>query len=200
MVLFVGKPAPDFNTLAIMPDNKFEPEFNLTKYLGGYMGVLFFYSMDFSYVCPTEIIAIQNRIKEFNARKTRPVVVSVDSHIAHLKWKKTRREEGGVDKLDFPLVSDITRRISKGYDVLVNESMALRGTFIIDKDGIVRYQGVYDLPIGRNIDEVLRVIDGLQHYQKTGQVIPAGWRKGDPAVTPGEESLSKFLVANQGAL
>ena len=193
MTLFVGKPAPDFTSMAILPNNKFDGEFNLNKYLGGNPGVVFFYS----FVCPTELVSIQNRMIEFNRRKLKVVAVGVDSHMSHLKWRATPVEEGGIGHVDFPLVSDVTRRLAKGYDVLVNDAIALRGTFLIDKIGVVRYQAVHDLPLGRNVDEILRVYDSLKHNEETGDVIPAGWSAKQPGIAPDEKSLCAFMQKNK---
>ncbi len=200
MTLLVGKTAPDFTSLAIMPDDSFESSFNLTKYLNGKMGILFFYAMDFSYVCPTELIAIDKRVNSFKERNVLPIAISVDSHLSHLRWKTIAPERGGIGKVQFPLVSDLTRRVSQGYDVLVNDSLSLRATFLIDKIGVVRHQSVNDLPIGRNIDEMLRTIDALQHHEKTGEVAPAGWVKGKSAMKPDEEGVEKYLSQFKTAL
>ncbi|MGD9649575.1 MAG: peroxiredoxin [Dongiaceae bacterium] len=200
MTLLVGKPAPNFTALALMPDNSVNTEFNLDQYITGKVGVLFFYALNFSYVCPTEIIALNNRMAEFQARGAHVVGVSVDSHLSHIWWKNLPVARGGIGQIQFPLVSDLTRRVAQGYDVLVNDSLCLRATFIIDKIGVVRYQAVHDLPIGRNIDEILRTIDALQHHEQTGYVCPANWSKGKEAVKPDVDGLAQFMNKNAGSL
>ncbi|MGE0252666.1 MAG: peroxiredoxin [Dongiaceae bacterium] len=200
MTLLVGKPAPNFTALALMPDNSVNTEFNLDQYITGKVGVVFFYALNFSYVCPTEIIALNNRMAEFQARGAQVVGVSVDSHLSHIWWKNLPVARGGIGQIQFPLVSDLTRRVAQGYDVLVNDSLCLRATFIIDKIGVVRYQAVHDLPIGRNIDEILRTIDALQHHEQTGYVCPANWSKGKEAVKPDVDGLAQFMNKNAGSL
>ena len=205
MSVLVGKAAPDFTAKAIMPDNSFEDNFNLLSYLGikkdaagkvtkkGKLGVLFFWPLDFTFVCPSEIIAFNNRLKEFKLRKTEVIGVSVDSHFTHLAWKQTSTNEGGIGNIQFPLVADLTKSIARDYDVLVGGAVAFRGTFMIDGEGVVRHQVVNDLPLGRNVDEALRMVDALQFHEEHGEVCPAGWERGDEGMKANAEGVAKYL-------
>lgn len=200
MTNFIGKPAPNFVAPAIMPDNSLNAEFDLNEHRMGFPCILFFYSLNFSYVCPTEIIAFQNRLTEFKKRKTYVVGVSCDSHLSHLAWKKTPVAEGGIGNVHFPLVSDITRTITSTYDVQINNTVAHRATFLIDPDGYVRYQSIYDSPFGRDVDELLRVVDAFQYHMESGQVCPAGWRPGQPAIEQSEQGTASYLAKNADTL
>jgi peroxiredoxin (alkyl hydroperoxide reductase subunit C) len=205
MSVLVGKAAPDFTAKAIMPDNSIEDNFNLLNFLGikkdasgkvtkkGKIGVLFFYPLDFTFVCPSEIIAFDNRIKEFKLRKTEVIGVSVDSHFTHLAWKNTAVEKGGIGNIQFPLVADLTKSIARDYDVLTGGAVAFRGTFMIDGDGIVRHQVVNDLPLGRNVDEALRMVDALQFHEEHGEVCPAGWNRGDEGMKANAKGVAEYL-------
>jgi peroxiredoxin (alkyl hydroperoxide reductase subunit C) len=205
MSVLVGKSAPDFTAKAVMPDNSFEDNFNLLSYLGikkdasgkvtkkGKIGVLFFWPLDFTFVCPSEIIAFNNRLKEFKLRKTEVIGVSVDSHFTHLAWKNTPVEKGGIGNIQFPMVSDLTKSISRDYDVLTGGAVAFRGTFMIDGEGIVRHQLVNDLPLGRNVDEAIRMVDALQFHEEHGEVCPAGWARGDEGMKASADGVAKYL-------
>ena len=166
MTVLVGKQAPDFTATAVMENNEINENFNLTKYLNGKIGVLFFYPLDFTFVCPSEIIAFDNRLQEFKDRDVEVIGVSVDSHFSHIAWKNTAINNGGIGKIKYPLVADLTKNIARDYDVLTNESVAFRGTFLIDQQGLVRHQIVNDLPLGRSIDEALRMVDALKFHQE----------------------------------
>ncbi|MCT4575355.1 MAG: peroxiredoxin, partial [Alphaproteobacteria bacterium] len=161
MSVLVGKKAPDFTAAAVLGNNSIDEKFNLTEYLDGSMGVLFFYPLDFTFVCPSEIIAFNKRLKEFESRGVKVIAASVDSHFSHLAWKKTPVNKGGIGDIQYPIVADITKSISRDYDVLCDESVAFRGTFLIDQEGVVRHQVINDLPLGRNVDEALRMVDAL---------------------------------------
>ncbi len=200
MSVLVGKQAPDFTAKAVMADNSIEENFNLTKYLKGKVGLLFFYPLDFTFVCPSEIIAFNNRLNEFKLRGTEVIGVSVDSHFSHIAWKNTPVEKGGIGQVQFPLVADITKRIARDYDVLVEDSVAFRGTFLIDKKGIVRHQVVNDLPLGRNVDEAIRMVDALQFHEEHGEVCPAGWNRGDEGMKANAEGVAKYLKGNASKL
>jgi peroxiredoxin (alkyl hydroperoxide reductase subunit C) len=178
MTVLVGKPAPDFTAAAVMGDNTINQSFNLRTFIKGKKGVLFFYPLDFTFVCPSEIIAFNHRYEDFVSRGAEVIGVSVDSHFTHLAWKKTSINEGGIGAIKFPLVADLKKHIAADYDVLFDHSVALRGTFLIDEQGIVRHQVVNDLPLGRNVDEALRMVDALNFHQQHGEVCPAGWQKG----------------------
>jgi len=193
MAVLVGKPAPDFTAKAVMPDNSIEENFNLKKYLKGKIGILFFYPLDFTFVCPSEIIAFNNRVKEFKLRKAELISVSVDSHFTHLAWKNTPVNQGGIGNVQFPMVADLTKSISRDYDVLLGDAIAFRGTFMIDAKGIVRHQIVNDLPLGRNVDEALRMVDALQFHEEYGEVCPAGWERGDEGMKASAEGVAKYL-------
>lgn len=193
---FIGKEAPDFTAKTVMPDNTINENFNLKQYLNGQNGILFFYPLDFTFVCPSEIIAFHNRLNEFSLRNTKVIAVSVDSHFSHFAWKSTPINKGGIGDIQFPLVSDLNKEISTNYNVLNEESISLRGTFLIDKDFKIRHFLVNDLPIGRNVDETLRVIDALDHHTTHGDVCPAGWTKGDDSMTPTQQGVSDYLTSN----
>jgi peroxiredoxin (alkyl hydroperoxide reductase subunit C) len=199
MSVLVGKPAPDFTAQAVMPNNDIA-ELNLSKHLDGKIGILFFYPLDFTFVCPSEIIAFHNRLGEFTSRGAKVIAVSVDSHFSHLAWKNTPVNKGGIGDVKFPLVADLTKSIARDYDVLTGEAIALRGTFLIDKKGIVRHQVVNDLPLGRNIDEAIRMIDALQFHEEHGEVCPAGWNKGAESIQATPEGISDYLASNADKL
>lgn len=205
MSVLVGKIAPDFTAKAVMPDNSIEENFNLFSYLGikrdnlgkvtkkGKLGVLFFYPLDFTFVCPSEIIAFNNRLKEFKLRKCEVIAVSVDSHFTHLAWKNTPVERGGIGNVQFPMVADLTKHIARDYDVLTGGAVAFRGTFLIDGNGIIRHQVVNDLPLGRNVDEAIRMVDALQFHEEHGEVCPAGWERGDEGMQASSAGVAKYL-------
>lgn len=200
MSVLVGRAAPDFKATVVMPDNEIRQNFSLYSYLDGDIGVLFFYPLDFTFVCPSEIIAFNNRVTDFASRGVKVIGVSIDSHFTHIAWKKTPITKGGIGNIKFPLVADITKDIAKAYDVLIDNSVALRGTFIIDQDGRVRSQLVNDLPIGRNIDDTLRTIDALIFHKENGEVCPAGWNKGQSAMKPTAEGVADYLTSNADKL
>jgi len=200
MSVLVGKKAPDFTTAAVMPNNEINEEFNLHSYLNGKIGVLFFYPLDFTFVCPSEIIAFSNRLKEFQDRGAEVIGVSVDSKFTHLAWKNTAINDGGIGQIQYPLVADLSKNIARDYDVLLNEEVALRGTFLIDQEGTVRHQLVNDLPLGRNIDEAIRMVDALKFFQENGEVCPAGWNKGKEGMKADKEGVASYLAGNADKL
>lgn len=200
MSVLVGKKAPDFTTAAVMPNNEINEEFNLHSYLNGKIGVLFFYPLDFTFVCPSEIIAFSNRLKEFQDRGAEVIGVSVDSKFTHLAWKNTAINDGGIGQIQYPLVADLSKNIARDYDVLLDEEVALRGTFLIDQDGIVKHQLVNDLPLGRNIDEAIRMVDALKFFQENGEVCPAGWNKGKDGMKADKEGVASYLAGNADKL
>jgi peroxiredoxin (alkyl hydroperoxide reductase subunit C) len=193
MSVLVGKPAPEFTATAVMPDNSFNEKFSLKSFGKGKNVMLFFWPLDFTFVCPSEIIAFNNRVKEFKSRKTEVAGVSVDSHFTHLAWKNTPVDKGGIGQVQFPIISDLTKQIARDYDVLTGDSVALRGTFLIDGKGIVRHQVVNDLPLGRSVDEALRMVDALNFHEENGEVCPAGWNRGDEGMKPNAEGVAKYL-------
>lgn len=200
MSVLVGKPAPDFTAAAVMGDNSIAESFSLRAYTQGKYAVLFFWPLDFTFVCPSEIVAFENRVEEFRKRNCELIGVSVDSHFTHLAWKNTSREQGGLGGVTFPMVADLTKSIARAYDVLSGEAVALRGTFIIDRNGVVRHQLVNDLPLGRNVDETLRTLDALQFVDTHGEVCPAGWQKGKPAMKPDAAGVADFMAGNHKSL
>ena len=171
--------APDFVATAVV-DEAFK-QISLSEYRGQYV-ILFFYPLDFTFVCPTEIIAFSDKIEEFKKRNVQVLGVSVDSHFSHLAWIRMPRVEGGLGNLRYPLIADITKKIAESYGVLLDGGIALRGTFLIDKDGILRHMVINDLPLGRNIDEVIRMVDSLQFYEAHGEVCPANWKPGSLSI------------------
>ena len=196
MSVLVGKTAPDFTTAAVMPNNEINDNFNLKSYLNGKIGILFFYPLDFTFVCPSEIIAFSNRLQEFKDRGAEVIGVSVDSKFSHLAWKNTDINNGGIGQIQYPLVADLTKSIARDYDVLIGEEVALRGTFLIDQDGVVRHQVVNDLPLGRNIDEAIRMVDALKFFQENGEVCPAGWNKGKDGMKADSAGVADYLAKN----
>lgn len=198
--VLVGKQAPNFVANAVMPNNDIKSDFDLIKYLNGDVGVLFFYPLDFTFVCPTEIIAFNHRLGDFSSRRAKVIAVSVDSHFSHLAWKRTSVNNGGIGNVQMPLVSDLNKSISREYGVLFNDNISLRASFLIDKKGIVRHQVVNDFPLGRNVDEMLRMIDALQHHEEHGEVCPAGWNKGEEAMKPTTDGVSDYLTSNADKL
>jgi len=196
----VGKPAPDFTAPAVLGSNEIEESFNLKDYLKGSYAWIFFYPLDFTFVCPSEILAHDSRFPQFEDKGCKVIAVSVDSQFTHLAWKNTSPNAGGLGKVRFPMVADLTKQICKDYGILLDGSVALRASFLIDKDGIVRHQTVNDLPLGRNVDEALRMVDALQFHEEHGEVCPAGWNKGDKGMTASTEGVAEYLAENAEAL
>ncbi len=192
MAVLVGKKAPDFKATAVV-NGDIKENFTLSSYLGKNV-LLFFYPLDFTFVCPTELHAFQEKADAFKKLKTEVIGVSVDSQFSHLAWVNTPKEEGGIKGVQYPLVADLNKTISRDYDVLIQDAgIALRGAFLIDKQGVVRHQTVNDLPLGRNVDEFLRLIEALQFHEEHGEVCPANWKKGDKTMTPNQAGLKKFF-------
>ena len=192
MCTLVTKEAPDFTAQAVMPDNTFA-EVNLSAYRDKYV-VLFFYPLDFTFVCPSEIIAFDKRLADFKAKNCEVIGVSVDSKFTHLAWKKTPLEDGGIGPIQYPLVEDLTKDIARSFGVLFNNAIALRGLFLIDPKGVVRHAVINDLPLGRSVNEALRMVDALQFADTHGEVCPANWQKGDDAMTPTAAGVASYLA------
>lgn len=192
MDTIVTRPAPDFTAKAVMPGGTIE-DLSLSAYRGRYV-VLFFYPLDFTFVCPSEIIAFDRRLAEFQERNCDVIGVSVDSEYTHFAWRNTPVEQGGIGAIRYPLVSDLKKEISRAYGVLHDEAVALRGLFLIDREGVVRHALVNDLPIGRSVDEALRVLDALQFHEAHGDVCPADWHKGEEAMKPTAEGVAAYLA------
>ncbi|WP_075433734.1 peroxiredoxin [Buchnera aphidicola] len=196
-MVLVSKKAPNFLASAVLKDGKIVNNFDFTQYSNGKTAVLFFWPMDFTFVCPSEIIAFNNLYHEFKKRKACILGVSIDSVYVHQAWRNTPPKDGGIGKINFPMISDITKSIQKSYGVEHSElSVALRASFIIDHLGIIRHQSINDLPIGRNIQEILRIIDALQFYEKFGDVCPANWEPGKKAMRATAEGVKKYLSEN----
>ena len=193
MCTLVTKEAPDFTAQAVMPDNSFA-ELKVSSYRGKYV-VLFFYPLDFTFVCPSEIIAFDAALPRFEKKNAQVLGCSVDSHFTHLAWKNTPRKEGGIGPIKYPLVSDLTKQISKDFGVLLEQGgVALRGLFLIDRKGVVRHALINDLPLGRSVDEALRVLDALRFHEEHGEVCPANWHEGEEAMKPTAEGVASYLA------
>ncbi len=188
----VTKEAPNFKAQAVF-DNDEIKELDLASYRGKYT-LLFFYPLDFTFVCPSEILAFDRKLEEFKERNAEVIGVSIDSQFTHYAWRNTPVDNGGIGKIRFPLVADLSKQISRDYGVLVNESVALRGLFLIDREGIVRHALVNDLPLGRNVDEAIRILDALQFTEEHGEVCPADWQKGDEAMKPTADGVADYLA------
>lgn len=200
MSVLVGRPAPEFTAAAVMGDGSITENFKLSDYRGKCV-VLFFWPLDFTFVCPSEIIAHEHRRKAFEERGVQLIGCSIDSPFAHYAWRNTPVNKGGVGELGFPMVSDVTHQISRAYGIEhPSEGVALRASFLIDKDGIVRHQVVNDLPLGRNADEMLRMVDALQFHETHGEVCPAGWEKGKPGMKADPKGVAEYLAQHAGAL
>ncbi|MGE4564478.1 MAG: peroxiredoxin [Victivallaceae bacterium] len=193
MMSLVTQFAPDFVASAVMPDNSIRDDFRLAELRGKYV-VLFFYPLDFTFVCPTELIAFDRAKAEFDALNTELVAVSIDSAYSHFAWRNMPRKEGGVGPLAYPMVADLAKSISRSYGVLKDESIALRGLFLIDREGIIRHELVNDLPLGRSVEETLRMVEALQFFEANGEVCPANWHKGDEAVKPTAKGIANYLA------
>ena len=188
----VTKEAPDFTAQAVMPDNT-SADLSLSDYRGKHV-VLFFYPLDFTFVCPSEIIAFHKQLDKFKSKNTVVIGVSVDSQFTHLAWKNTPVKEGGIGNVQYPLVADLSKNISRDYGVLIDEAVALRGLFLIDKEGIIRHSVINDLSLGRNVNEALRMVDALQFTEEHGEVCPANWVEGDEAMKPTAEGVAEYLA------
>ena len=200
MAVLVGKSAPDFNAVAVMGNNEINETFNLKSFIAGKVAVIFFYPLDFTFVCPSELIAFDHRLAEFKARNVEVIGVSIDSQFTHLAWKNTPVNNGGIGQVGYPLVADIKHEICQAYDVEHAAGVALRGSFLIDAAGVVRHQVVNDLPLGRDIDEMLRMVDALQFHETHGEVCPAGWNKGKAGMKASTAGVAAYLAENAGAL
>jgi peroxiredoxin (alkyl hydroperoxide reductase subunit C) len=193
----IQQEAPDFSAQAVMPDGSFK-EVKLSDYKGRYT-VLFFYPLDFTFVCPTELIALSDQINEFQKRNAEVIAISVDSPFSHAAWRNVPRENGGVGKLEFPLISDLDKSICRQYGVLLEKpGIALRGLFILDKAGVLKHITVNDLPLGRNVEEILRMLDAIQFNEEHGEVCPANWRKGEEGMKPDKKGLESFSKKRYG--
>ncbi|MCW8917819.1 MAG: peroxiredoxin [Gammaproteobacteria bacterium] len=201
MGVLVGRPAPDFTANAVLGNGEIIPNFNLKERISGKYAVLFFYPLDFTFVCPSELIAFDHRLEEFKKRNVEVIGVSIDSHYTHNAWRNTPVNNGGIGQVAYPLVADINHAICQSYDVEHPQAgVAFRASFLIDLAGTVRHQVVNDLPLGRNIDEMLRMIDALQFTEEHGEVCPAGWHKGDKGMKATTSGVAEYLADNADKL
>ena len=201
MASLIGQKAPDFTAAAVMENDEIVENFTLSEYLKGSYGLIFFYPLDFTFVCPSEIIAFSNRMDKFAELNTKVVGISVDSQFSHYAWRNTPPEKGGLGKIKFPLVADITKKIASDYGVLIEDAgVALRGSFLIDKEGNIRHYVINDLPLGRNVDESIRMVEALQFHEQHGEVCPAGWQKGKSGMKPDAEGVASYLADNAEGL
>lgn len=194
--ILVGRKAPDFTSAAVLGNGEITTQFNLHKAIENKHAILFFYPLDFTFVCPSELIALDNRMNEFSSRNTVVLGISIDSQFTHSAWRNTPVANGGIGQVKYPLIADVNHQICQAYGVEhPTAHVALRGAFVIDKQGIVRSQIVNDLPLGRNVDELLRLIDALEFHEKHGEVCPAGWTKGKTGMKPTAEGVASYLAA-----
>lgn len=196
MGVLVTQPAPEFTAQAVMADGSFK-EISLSDYKGKKV-LLYFYPLDFTFVCPTEIIAFSERVGEFEELGVQVLGCSIDSHFSHLAWRNTPRDAGGIGEIKYPLIADLDKKIAESYDVLLPAGIALRGLFLIDGEGVVRHQVVNDLPLGRSVDEALRMVKALNFFEKNGEVCPANWQEGARTIKPEPEASKEFFGAEYG--
>lgn len=211
MAVLVGKKAPSFKSMAVVNGGEIVEDFSLDQYLGKKYVVFYFYPADFTFVCPTEILAFQDKMDEFEKRDVAVVGCSVDSEFSHWKWLQTEQKDGGIKGVKYPLVADLSKTISENYDVLAGEydydedgrsvfsgiPQSYRGLFLIDKEGIVRHQLVNDMPLGRSVTEALRMVDALQFFEKNGEVCPADWKPGEKAMKADQVGVAEYLSSRQ---
>jgi len=196
MSSLVTKKAPEFSATAVMEDGSFK-QVSLSDYQGQYV-LLYFYPLDFTFVCPSEILAFNSKVAEFKERGVQLLGCSIDSEFSHFAWRNTPVEKGGIGEIDYPLIADKSKSIARDYGILFGEEVALRGLFLIDTKGVVRHSTINDLPLGRNVEEALRVVDALQYTEEHGEVCPANWKKGEKAMTPNPEGVASYLAEKHG--
>ena len=196
MAVLVGKPAPDFTAAAVLGNGEIVDTFNLAETIKGKKAVVFFYPLDFTFVCPSELIAFDHRFAEFQKRGVEVIGVSIDSQFSHNAWRNTSVNDGGIGPVKYALVADTKHEICQAYDVESEGGVAFRGSFLIDEEGVVRHQVVNDLPLGRNVDEMLRMVDALAFHQEHGEVCPAGWQEGDKGMNASPEGVAAYLSEN----
>ena len=201
MSVLVGRPAPDFTAAAVLGSGEIVDSFTLSETIKGKKAVVFFYPLDFTFVCPSELLAFDHRMEAFKSRGVEVIGVSIDSQFSHNAWRNTPVNDGGIGPVQYTLVADVKHEICKAYDVEHPEAgVAFRGSFLIDEEGNVRHQVVNDLPLGRNVDEMLRMVDALQFHQDHGEVCPAGWKKGDKGMTASPDGVAAYLTDNADLL
>ena len=200
-MVLVTRQAPDFTSSAVLGNGEIVNNFNFKKHVNGKAAVLFFYPLDFTFVCPSELIAFDHRYEEFKKRGVEVVGVSIDSEFTHNAWRNTPTENGGIGAVKYALAADVKHEIAQAYSIEHPEAgVALRASFLIDKNGVVRHQIVNDLPLGRNIDEMLRMVDALQFHEEHGEVCPAQWEKGKEGMKDSPEGVAKYLKQNADKL
>lgn len=201
MTVLVGREAPHVHGAAVLGNGEIVEDFDLRKYFAGSYGVLFFYPLDFTFVCPSELIAFDRRLDAFTERDTKVVGASIDSQFSHFAWRNTPINRGGIGEIRYPLLADVRHEVCQAFGIEhPEEGVALRASFLIDKTGVVRHQVVNDLPLGRNIDEMLRMVDALAHFEEHGEVCPAGWEQGRAGMEPTTEGVSRYLSSEADAL
>lgn len=201
MSTLVGRQAPDFTASAVLGDGKIVDHFNLAEHIKGKYAVIVFYPLDFTFVCPSELIALDHRVQDLKSRHAEVIAVSIDSQFTHNAWRNTAIKDGGIGPVKYTMVADVTHDIVKSYGVEHPEAgVAFRGTFIIDDTGLVRHQLVNDLPLGRNMDEITRIVDAIQFHQKHGEVCPAGWQKGQQGMQADPSGVATYLAKNADLL
>ncbi len=200
MGVLVGKTAPDFSAAAVLGNGEIVDDFTLSQAIEGKKAVVFFYPLDFTFVCPSELLAFDHRVEEFQKRGVEVIGISIDSQFTHNAWRNTAVNDGGIGPVKYTLVADVTHAICKAYDVESEGGVAFRGSFLIDEQGVVRHQVVNDLPLGRNVDEMLRMVDALAFHQQHGEVCPAGWQDGDKGMTASPDGVAAYLSENAGKL
>jgi peroxiredoxin (alkyl hydroperoxide reductase subunit C) len=198
--MLVTKQAPDFTATAVLANGQIVEDFKLSENYGEKGTVLFFYPLDFTFVCPSEIIAFSKRVEDFKERGVSVIGVSVDSQFSHFAWRETPVNQGGIGRVNMPLVADLTKDIARAYDVLLDDAVALRGSFLIDADGTIRHAVINDLPLGRNIDEMIRMVDTMLFTNEFGEVCPAGWVKGDDGMKDTTEGVAEYLATHEDSL
>lgn len=200
MSVLVGKPAPDFTCSAVLGSGEIVDSFTLSEAIKGKIGLVFFYPLDFTFVCPSELLAVDHRMEKFKELGVEVIGVSIDSHFTHNAWRNTPVDKGGIGPVTYTLAADISHDICRAYDVESAGGVAFRGAFIIDQEGVVRSQIVNDLPLGRNFDEIIRIVEALQFHQEHGEVCPAGWNKGDKGMTASPDGVASYLSENADKL
>ncbi len=200
MSVLVGRKAPDFTAPAVLADGDIADDFNLSAYLEGSYGIVFFWPLDFTFVCPSEILAYGHRAPALERLNTKLIGVSIDSQFTHNAWRNTAVNEGGLGPVPFPMVADLRRDIAESYGILHDDGVAYRATFLIDREGVVRHQLVNDLPLGRNADEAVRMAEALQFHEEHGEVCPAGWRPGEAAMSATPQGVARYLAEHAESL
>jgi len=200
MGVLVGKQVPDFTAAAVLGNGEIVDEYKLSEVIKGKKAVIFFYPLDFTFVCPSELIAFDNRFEAFKKRGVEVIAVSIDSQFTHSAWRNTPINEGGIGPVKYTMVADIKHEICKAFDVQSEDGVAYRGSFLIDEDGLVQHQVVNNLPLGRNVDEMLRMVDALAFHQEHGEVCPAGWQEGDKGMDASSTGVASYLAENSAKL